>query len=138
MTNPDTTQSTPLKTDLFQWDAGNLTKLELVHKSGRNFTIDEAESVFADPDRLIETASPDNKTGEQRYKATGLSNQNRVISVIFVLRVGQIRIFNVWKAKQTALKNYHAQTTDPGGEETVRGKATATDSEGDQPSGELS
>lgn len=107
----------------FQWDAGNIAKLEKVRNSGRNMTVDEIESVFADPDRLIETASPDDKTGEQRYKATGLSNQNRVISVIFVIRNGEFRIFNVWKTKQTTLKKYHAQTTDTRGEEAIRSEA---------------
>ena len=134
-TNP---HPTPPKTMQFQWDAGNLAKLETVNKSGRTFTIDETESAFSDPNRVIETSYPDSATGEARYKLTGLSNQNQVICVIFVLRDGQIRIFNVWKAKQTALRNYHAQTTDSGGEKTVRGETTATDGEGDQPPREQS
>lgn len=107
----------------FEWDEGNRVKVEKVRISGRGFSIDETESVFADPQRLIETSYPDEKTGELRYKVTGLSNQNRVLSVIFVLRDGKIRIFNVWKAKQTALKEYYAQTTDTGREEAVRGEA---------------
>jgi len=119
----------------FQWDAGNLTKLDNVKRSGRDLTVDEIESVFADPDRLIETSYPDSKTGEPRYKVTGLSNLNRVISVIFVLRDGQIRVFNGWRAKQTTLKNYHGQTTDTGGEEATRVETNA-DSQGDQSPGE--
>ncbi len=119
----------------FQWDAGNLTKLDNVKRSGRDLTVDEIESVFVDPDRLIETSYPDDKTGEPRYKVTGLSNLNRVISVIFVLRDGQIRVFNVWKAKQTALKNYYGQTTDTGREEAARGE-TDPHGQGDQSPGE--
>jgi len=119
----------------FYWDEGNLNKLEKVRNSGRNLTVDETESVFVDPDRLLMTSYPDEKTGEARYKVTGLSNQNRVISVIFVIRDGKIRIFNVWKAKQTALREYYAQTTNPRGEETVRGETDA-DPEGDRTSGE--
>lgn len=118
----------------FQWDAGNLAKLDQVKQSGRNLSVDEIESVFSDPNRLIETSYADEKTGEPRYKVTGLSNLNRVINVIFVLRDGQIRVFNVWKAKQTALKNYYGQTTDTRREEAARGKADA-DSQGDQPPG---
>lgn len=114
----------------FEWDEGNRMKVEKVRASGRDFTIDETESVFDDPDRLLETSYPDEKTGEPRYKVTGLSNQNRVINVILVFRDGQIRIFNVWKAKQTSLKKYHAQTNDTGREETVRSE-TDTDEEGD-------
>ena len=119
----------------FQWDVGNLTKLDKVKRSGRDLTVDEIESVFTDPDRLIETSYPDSKTGEPRYKVTGLSNLNRVISVIFVLRDGQIRVFNGWKAKQTTLKNYYGQTTHTGREEATRGE-TDTHGPGDQPPGE--
>lgn len=113
----------------FEWDEGNISKLEKVRNSGRNLTVDETESVFDDPKRLFRTSYPDEKTGELRYKVTGMSNQNRLISVIFVLRDGKIRIFNAWKAKQTALKEYYAQTTDTGGEEAVRDK-TDSDFEG--------
>lgn len=119
----------------FQWDAGNLTKLDQVKQSGRNLTVDEIESVFIDPDRLIETSYPDDKTGEPRYKVTGLSNLNRVISVIFVLRDGQIRVFNGWRAKQTTLKKYHAQATDTGRKAAVRVE-TDTHDQRDQPPGE--
>ena len=119
----------------FDWDEGTLTKLEKVRVSGRNFTIDEVESVFTDPNRVLVTSYPDEKTGEPRYRATGLSNQNRVISVIFVLRDGQIRIFNVWQAKQTALKKYHGQTTDIEAKAAVRTE-TNNNCEGDQSSGE--
>ena len=114
----------------FEWDEGNQVKVEKIRISGWDFAVDETESAFADPKRLIETSYSDGKTGELRYKVTGLSNQNRVISVIFVVRDGQIRIFNVWKAKQTTLKKYYAQTTDTGGEETARGE-TDTGSKGD-------
>ncbi|GAB4019284.1 BrnT family toxin [Spirosoma koreense] len=107
----------------FEWDEGNLTKFDKIRSSGRNLTVDESESVFDDPKRLFRTSYPDEKTGEPRYRVTGLSNQNRIISVIFVIRAGKIRIFNAWKAKQTALKEYYAQTTDPGREETIRGEA---------------
>ncbi len=113
----------------FEWDEGNLSKLEKVRTSGRNLTVDEIESVFEDSNRLFRTSYPDAKTGEPRYKVTGPSNQNRLISVIFVIRDGKIRIFNAWKAKQTALKEYYAQTTDTGREETVRAK-TDPDFEG--------
>ena len=104
----------------FEWNEGNLSKLEKIRISGRNLTVDETESVFEDPSRLFRTSYPDEKTGEPRYRVTGLSNQNRIISVIFVIRDGRIRIFNAWKAKQTALKEYHAQTTDTRGEKAVR------------------
>ena len=115
---------------LFEWDNGNLSKLEKVRVSGRHFTIDEIESVFDDPEGMVDDGHSDPKTREARYKLTGLSNQNRVLSVIFVFREDKIRIFNVWRAKQTTLKQYYAQKADPGTEETVRAEADA-DGSGD-------
>ncbi|MFD1145493.1 BrnT family toxin [Larkinella insperata] len=96
----------------FQWDAGNLEKLEKVRASGRFFTVGELESVFDDPEQLVETSYPDERTGEPRYRIIGQSNQNRVISVIFVLRGekgDEIRIINAWKTKQAPLKRYYEQ-----------------------------
>jgi len=91
----------------FEWDSGNLTKMEAVLRSGRFFTREEMESIFDDPLRIVETTDPDPITGETRLIAFGLSNQGQVISVIFVLRNRRIRIFNVWKTKGNKLKRHH-------------------------------
>lgn len=91
---------------LFEWDTANLTKMELVKKSGRNFTISELESVFYDKNSITEKTTIDFITSEQRYIIYGKSNENRIICVIFVVRT-KIRIFNFWKAKGSKLKKYN-------------------------------
>jgi len=93
----------------FEWDRGNLSKIELIHSSGRIISIAEVESVFDDPFKLTELSYPDPSTKEQRYLTWGMSNQERVISVIFVVRSGKIRVINTWKTKGTKLKQYHAE-----------------------------
>ena len=95
----------------FEWDSGNLSKLELVRKSGRLIYREEIESVFTDPNRLINKSYLDPISGEQRYIAIGNSNQNQVLSVVFVVRNGKIRVFNVWRTKGAKLKTYHEKRT---------------------------
>lgn len=65
--------------------------MDAVRRSGRFFTREEMESVFADPFRIVETTQPDPITGETRYIAYGRSIEERVISVIFVVRNRRIR-----------------------------------------------
>lgn len=98
---------------MFEWDNGNLSKLDLVRQSGRIFYPDEIESVFEDVNQIITETYSDAKTGEERYMIRGMSNQNRVVSVIFVVRQpgNRIRVLNVWKTKGAKLKEYHAQQT---------------------------
>lgn len=94
---------------MFEWDAGNLAKLDLIRDSGRIFYQDEIESVFDDTNQLIILSYPDAQTGEERYLLRGLSNQSRVLSVIFVVRPpgDRIRVINVWRTKGAKLKEYH-------------------------------
>lgn len=66
---------------------------------------------------------------------TGVSNQMRVLCVIFVVRDGVIRIFNVWRAKQTALKKYYAEETND--EAAAARNQANTDPNGDKPAGKL-
>ena len=96
---------------MFEWDEGNLSKLELVRQSGRIFYQAEIESVFDDANQLITLTYNDPKTGEERYMIRGMSNQNRVVSVIFVVRQpdDRIRVLNVWKTKGAKLKEYNEQ-----------------------------
>ena len=91
----------------FEWDSGNLKKMDLIRKSGREFTIQELESVFYDDSAITEKTTFDFITGEQRYIIYGKSNQNSVICVMFVVRNHKIRIFNFWKAKGSKLKKYN-------------------------------
>jgi uncharacterized DUF497 family protein len=96
---------------MLEWDEGNLSKLELVRQSGRVFYQDEIESIFNDANQLITLTYSDPKTGEERYMIRGISNQNRVVSVIFVVRQpgDRIRVLNVWKTKGSKLKEYNEQ-----------------------------
>lgn len=94
---------------LFEWDSGNLQKMALIRQSGREISVSEVESVFEDPSKLTQLSYPDPNTGEPRYLTWGMSNQNRVISVIFVTRAGKIRVVNTWKTKGSKLKQYHAE-----------------------------
>lgn len=107
----------------FQWDQGNLDKLELVRQSGRYFTVDELESVFTDPFKYLKETYPDPVSNEKRYIMIGTTNQNQVVSVVFVFKGilnDKIRIFNCWKTKGSVLKEYHAQKTDRESEEGTR------------------
>ncbi|MCK8495840.1 hypothetical protein M0L20_28500 [Spirosoma sp. RP8] len=98
----------------FEWDDGNLTKLKRIQDSGRFIEQQEIESVFADGHQLITQTYSDEQTGEERYMIRGLSNQNRVLSDLFVIRQpgDRIRVLNAWKTKQAKLKEYHANKTE--------------------------
>lgn len=91
----------------FDWDIGNLSKLDLVAKSGRKYYPDEVESVFYDEYKIIGTATEDPISGEKRFYVIGQSNLNNILVVIFVARNGKVRIFNAWKAKGAKLKQYN-------------------------------
>ncbi|GAB3953820.1 hypothetical protein GCM10028805_38310 [Spirosoma harenae] len=95
----------------FEWDDGNLAKLKQVQESGRIFYVEEIESVFADPNQIVTLTYSDPKTDEERYEIRGMSNQNQVLTVIFVVRQpgDRIRPINVWRTKQTKLKEYESQ-----------------------------
>lgn len=91
----------------FEWDNANLAKIDLVKKSGRIFSINEIESVFEDENKHFEESYPDVLTNEQRYQVTGKSNKGIILIITFVFRNRKIRVFNVWRAKQTKLKKYN-------------------------------
>lgn len=91
----------------FEWDSGNLSKISLVKKSGRIIEVEEIESVFSDVNKIFEESYPDVFTDEKRFQVIGKGNQNRILIITFVYRYGKIRVFNVWRAKQTKLKKYN-------------------------------
>ncbi len=91
----------------FEWDNGNLAKMELVRKSGRIFSIAEIESVFDDKNKIFHESYPDLITQEQRYQVVGKTLKGIVIVLTFTYRNNKIRVFNVWKAKQAKLKLYN-------------------------------
>jgi uncharacterized DUF497 family protein len=91
----------------FEWDNANIAKIALVKKSGRIFSINEIESVFEDENKFFEESYPDVLTNESRFQVIGRSNKDNILIITFVFRNGKVRIFNVWKAKQSKLKKYN-------------------------------
>ncbi len=78
----------------FDWDDGNLRKLNVTN-ANRKISKEEFESVFDDPEIIIQENKY--KGGEKRYQAYGLSNQGRLIFVIFALRDNKIRYVTAWQ-----------------------------------------
>jgi len=77
----------------FDWDTGNLYKLMVIN-AYRGIGKEEIESVFDDPGR---TESKNKYPKEERFETIGLSNQNRIILVIFTKRNGKIRYITAWQ-----------------------------------------
>ncbi|KAB7725228.1 hypothetical protein F5984_26340 [Rudanella paleaurantiibacter] len=90
----------------FQWDSGN-TKHVIQDYPERQNTIEEVESVFADPNFQPVPDRVDSR-GEQQYSGVGLSNQNRLLFVAFTVRDGYIRPFSCRPASRKS-RNQYAQ-----------------------------
>ncbi|MCX6197683.1 MAG: BrnT family toxin [Bacteroidetes bacterium] len=95
-----------MSTNTFLFDAGNIEKLNLACEK-RKINLSEVIAVFADPNRIILETYADEITEELRFICVGESNHKRIISVIFVLRKGKIRPFNVWQTKGKLKRLYH-------------------------------
>ena len=76
----------------FQWDSGNIKHIIQDYPEREN-TIEEVESVFADPNFRPVPDRVDSR-GEQQYSGVGLSNQNQLLFVAFTIRNGHIRPFS--------------------------------------------
>lgn len=85
----------------FQWDDANLKHL-LRHKVSR----EEVEQAFLDPFARLE----DNvrRNGEVRFQMLGQTMEGRVLTVIFVIRNGEIRPVTAYSAKGRLLARYNA------------------------------
>ncbi len=83
----------PLK---FEYDAGNIAKSILKH----GITNIEAESAFADPNKLIKY-NHRHSENEIRGYLLGLSYVGRILYISFVLRSGKVRIVSARVAKNT-------------------------------------
>ncbi len=93
----------------FEYDEGNLSKFQKVKISGRNISLNELESIFEDSFCITDYSYPDSLTFEERFITFGMSNQNRILTVIYVIRDGKIRPFNVWETKRARLKQYYEE-----------------------------
>jgi uncharacterized DUF497 family protein len=89
----------------FDWNEGNL-KHVIDDYPVRGNSIEEVESLFLDnnfvaiPDRI-------DKFGEQQYHGVGISNQNRVLYVVFVIRNDKIRPISCRPASQKERNKYY-------------------------------
>ena len=90
----------------FQWDIGNIKHIIQDYPEREN-TIEEVESVFADPN-FRPTPDRVDSRGEQQYSGVGLSNQNRMLFVAFTIRNGHIRPFSCRPASRKS-RNQYAQ-----------------------------
>lgn len=89
----------------FQWQSGNLKHI-IDDYPQRGNTVDEVESIFSDV-HLSVLPDPASPADEPRFKAIGLSNQNRVLVVVFIIRNDQIRPISCWPANRQTRKRYH-------------------------------
>lgn len=89
----------------FQWDNGNIN--HIIHQyPNRANTIEEVESLFEDPNFIVNPNQIDS-VGEQRFEGIGLSNQGRVLAIIFAYRNDQIRPISCWPANHSTRKRYY-------------------------------
>lgn len=97
----------------FQWDSGNIKHI-IQDYPERGNTIEEVESVFADPHFQPFPDRVDSR-GEQQYSGVGVSNQNRVLYVAFSIRNDQIRPFSCRLASRKSRIQYaqNTQQSDP-------------------------
>ncbi|MGO9228424.1 MAG: BrnT family toxin [Bryobacteraceae bacterium] len=88
-----------------EWDphkaAANLAK----HK----VSFEEAATVFGDPLGGI-VADPRHSTGEERLALLGLSQDRRLLAVMYVERGGAIRIIGARRATRRERRNYEEIT----------------------------
>jgi uncharacterized DUF497 family protein len=89
-----------LSDDRFEWDEHNEPKV-LAH----GVSPDEAEAVFADPDRVLRHAHRGDN-GEHRYSAVGSDDGGRVLIVVFVKRGNRIRVVTARPASEPERRQY--------------------------------
>ncbi len=77
----------------FEWDENNLHKLNVIN-ADRGISRKEIESVFND---LYRIERPNKSAIEERFETIGMSNQNRIIIVIFTKRNEKIRYVTAWQ-----------------------------------------
>ncbi len=86
---------------IFEWDEEKAQSNLRKHR----VSFDEAESVFYDP-QSITIGDPDHSEDEFRFIDLGMSNQNRVLVVVYTERKDRIRIVSVRKATRNERKQY--------------------------------
>lgn len=85
----------------FQWDEANLA-----HIACHEMTRLDVEEAFLDPFALLEGNV--SRKGEVRFRMLGQIADGRVISIVFVIRTGEIRAVTAHPVKGRRLLRYMA------------------------------
>ena len=91
-----------MSTRRFEWD----TAKAAINRRKHGVTFDEGSSIWDDPNVFFEFDSEHSGT-EDRVKAIGFSEKNRLLSVIFTERDDAIRIITARKASAADQATYH-------------------------------
>jgi hypothetical protein len=85
----------------FTWDARKAQRNWQIHR----VSFDEATEAFSDP---FSTAKfdPDHSAGEDRWVLTGASHRDRLVTVVFTVRVGSIRLISARRATKRERHDY--------------------------------
>lgn len=85
---------------LFEWDEYNQTKIRLKH----GIDIQEVESAFLN--NFLVRFDEDHSAAEQRYQLLGVSDQSRILFIVFTVRGGKARIILARVANKKERSNY--------------------------------
>ena len=91
---------------MFEWNAAKAVRNAANHQG---VTFEEAATVFNDARMLIEP-DYDHSEYEQRFWASGFSEQGRILLVVFVYRGENIHLISARKATPRERTNYGNQT----------------------------
>lgn len=89
----------------FEWDEYEARSIA----EKRGATIEEATSVFLDPD-----FATDDPSGRSRYIALGFSRLTRILFVVHVERAQRVRIISARRATRSERQTYDGRRHNPG------------------------
>ena len=89
------------KIDGFNWDKGNKDKNEIKH----DVKPKECEEIFFNNPVFFKDETHSQK--EERYAAYGISNERRLLMVIFTVRNNKIRVISARDQNKKELKEYN-------------------------------
>ncbi|PSL22699.1 BrnT family toxin [Dyadobacter jiangsuensis] len=88
----------------FEWDYHNLRHIIYDYPEREN-TVEEIESIFRDPDLILNVGR--RNAVEQRFEAVGRGNSQNVKVVIFTVNNGIIRPISCWSANKQTTRYYY-------------------------------
>ena len=90
-----------IKLSSFDWDKGNLNKNWKKHK----ITNEETEQIFFNEPLKVFEDLKHSKT-EKRLAAYGKTDENRLLTVIFTLRQGKVRVISARNQSKKERRSY--------------------------------